>query len=74
MAAPARLFHAGRAVGALTSSAEAPDGELFALAVVKVDYCKPGAVLDLEPGQAQARVLDFAGVQPPFIQRITPRA
>lgn len=74
VSAPAPLFYAGRAVGALTSSVEAPDGNIFALAVVKVDYCKPGTDLEFEAGQTQARVIDFAGVEPPFIQRVAPRA
>ena len=73
VAAPARLYAAGRAVGALTSSVEAPDGDVFALAVVKVSNCKSGTVLDCEPGPAQARVVDFAGVPPPYIQRVAPR-
>lgn len=72
VAAPARLYISGRAVGALTSSVEAPDGDLFALAVIRIAHCKPGAVLDVELGQAQARVVDFAGVPPPFIQRTAP--
>lgn len=73
VAAPARLTSSGRAVGALTSSVETPDGDIFALAVVKVANCKGGTVLDCEPGQAQARVVDFAGVPPPYIQRVAPR-
>ena len=72
--APAPLFAAGRTVGALTSSVEAPDGELFALAVVRVGSCQRGAVLDFEGEQAQARVIDFAGAPPPFIERVAPRA
>ncbi len=72
--APAPLFHAGRRVGALTSSVEAPGSQVFALAVVKVACCKAGALLDFEQGQAQARVVDFAGVYPPFIQQALGRA
>ena len=70
--APASLYYGGRAVGALTSSVEAPDGEVFALAVVKVNCCKPGTVLEID--QASAQVIDFAGVQPPFVLRDGPRA
>ena len=73
VSALAPLYYGGRAVGALTSSVEAPDGDVFALAVVKVSCCQPGTILDFEGGQAQARVADFAGVQPPFIQRVAPR-
>ena len=73
VSAPAPLYYGGRAVGALTSSVEAPDGDVFALAVVKVNCCQPGTILDFEGGQAQARVSGFAGVQPPFIQRVAPR-
>ncbi|MYD11455.1 MAG: hypothetical protein F4X02_15610 [Chloroflexi bacterium] len=72
--APAPLFAAGRAVGALTSSVEAPDGELFALAVIRASYFKRGAILEFEGEQAQARVIDFAGAPPPFIERVVPRA
>lgn len=71
--APAPLFAAGRAVGALTSSAEAPDSELFALAVVKVGFVMRDIILDFERDQAQARVIDFAGAPPPFIERVAPR-
>lgn len=74
VAAPASLYYAGRAVGALTSSVEAPDGDIFALAVVKVACCKPGTTLNVEQGIAQARVIDFAGVPPPFVQQVAPRA
>ena len=72
--APAPLFAAGRTVGALTSSVQAPDGEAFALAVVRVGYCQRGAILDFEREQGQARVLGFAGAPPPFIERVAPRA
>lgn len=68
LAAPAQLYSGGRAVGRLTSSVEAPDGELFALAVVKLNCCKKGAVLDFERGGGQASILDFAGIPPPFVK------
>ncbi len=74
VSAPAPLFSSGRKVGALTSCVQASDGDIFALAVLKVGYCAPGAVLDVEPGAAQARVIGFAGIQPPFIDRVAPRA
>ena len=72
--APAPLFAAGRTVGALTSSVQAPDGEVFALAVVRVGHCRRGASLDFEGDRGKARVVDFAGAPPPFIERVAPRA
>ena len=71
VAAPAPLSYAGRIVGALTSSVQAPDGEIFALAVVKIDCCEPGLRLDCQ--HTQALVRDFAGAPPPFIQRVARR-
>ena len=70
LAAPAPLYSGGRAVGQLTSSVVAPDGKLFALAVVKLSHCKAGATLDFERGGGQASIIDFAGVQPPFLKRL----
>ena len=70
VSAPAQLRYAQRAVGTLTSSVEAPNGLRYALAVVKVDCCKPGTMLKFEKESAQARVIAFAGVHPPFINSI----
>jgi len=72
--APAPLYSGGRAVGALTSSVEAPDGDIFALAVVKVNCCNPGTDLAFDQEGASAQVIDYAGLQPPFLLRARPRA
>ena len=69
--APADLYSDGRAVGRLTSSVEAPDGQLFALAVVRLTHCKADAALDVERGGAQARVKAYAGVPPPYVMQLT---
>ncbi len=65
--APAAVFADGKACGRLTSSAAAPDGEIFALAVVKTAQARPGTALEVGGARASARVSGYAGVQPAFI-------
>ncbi len=66
--APAELFHAGKRAGMLTSSVTAPDGELFAMGVVKTSVAAAGAALtttaedDGQPPRIQIESL--LGVQP----------
>ena len=68
--APAPLYFGGRRVGVLTSSVEAPDGSLFALAVVRISCCNPGTILGLGQGEVKAAVIDYAGVRPPFVKSV----
>ena len=67
--APSILYADGRSVGVLTSSAKAPDGSIYALAVIKVDSCRPGNLLSVERGDELARVIGYAGAQPSFIRQ-----
>ena len=68
---PSMLRADGRTVGVLTSSAIAPDGSIYALAVIKVDSCRPGNLLSVGRGDELARVIGYAGAQPPFIRQFT---
>ena len=67
VAAPAQVVADGRSVGTLTSSALAADGNVYALAVLKVDFARPGTQLAF--ANAAAQVVDYAGSQPPFAIR-----
>jgi folate-binding protein YgfZ len=62
--APAPLTFEGREVGTLTSAAEAPDGERFALGVVKVGVARAGLVL--QAGTIPVTITGLAGTQPAF--------
>ncbi|MCY3799933.1 MAG: glycine cleavage system protein T [Chloroflexi bacterium] len=66
--APAPVYARNKAVGRLTSSVAAPDGQIHALAVVKIDSARAGTDLTVGPDEVSAAVLDFAGAQPPFVQ------
>ncbi len=66
VAAPVDLFHEGHAAGQLTSSVSAPDGEIFALGVVKVKYLQAGTVLNVGQSGVTAAVGELLGAQPPF--------
>lgn len=66
--APAPVYARNIPVGRLTSSAAAPDGQIHALAVVKIDRAHAGTDLSVGPDRVSASVLDFAGAQPPFIR------
>lgn len=69
IAAPAPVYASGKSVGTLTSSAEAADGRLYALAVLKTDRAQPGAALSVGASGVAAKALGFAGAPPPFILR-----
>jgi aminomethyltransferase len=53
---PAVIYAEGRQVGQLTSSVTAPDGELFALGVVKPEYAEPGQILEIGDQRINAQV------------------
>lgn len=67
--APAPVYARQQPVGQLTSSVEAPDGRVYALAALKINSAQPGAVLSVGPGSVKATVVDYAGAQPPFVLR-----
>lgn len=66
--APAPVLLDGKPAGELTSSVQAPDGMLFALAIVKIAAAKPGTALTIgqNPG-VSAAVADLPGAQPPYL-------
>lgn len=66
--APADLYHEGHAAGKLTSSVITPDGEIFAMGVVKMKYAHPGQMLTVGQSGIAATVQQLLGAQPPFAQ------
>ncbi len=68
--APMPLLFEGREVGRLTSSVTAPDGEIFAVGVVKLDMAIPGHTFTL-PNGIRAHVCNRIGEQPEFLQQET---
>ncbi len=67
VAAPAEISSDGQLAGTLTSSVEAPDGAIFALAVLKTAFTAAGTQLSVDEGGAAAQVIGFAGSQPAFV-------
>ncbi|MCY4070156.1 MAG: glycine cleavage system protein T [Chloroflexi bacterium] len=65
--APAIVYSDGKECGKLTSSAASPDGEIFALALIKTASARPGTVLEVGDARRPATVSDYAGLQPAFI-------
>jgi len=67
--APAPVYALEKPAGTLTSSVQAADGRVHALAVLKVDSAQPETNLTVGVGGVRATVVDCAGVPPPFIPR-----
>ena len=65
--APAPVYAQGRPVGTLTSSVEAADGQIYALAVLKVDHARSDCEVSVGPQGVMARVIGYAAAPPPFI-------
>ena len=65
--APAAARANGRNVGRLTSSVQAADGSLHALAVLRTGSALPKTELTLGAAGIAARVIGYAGAQPPYI-------
>jgi len=68
--APAPVSYEGREIGTLTSSAAAPDGNLFGLAVVKREGAVIGRNVLLGTNAVTASITGYGGVQPPFIETL----
>ena len=68
--APATISVGGRRIGVLTSSVKAADGVIYALAVIKLDYARPGSSLSVGQEEVPAQVKDFGGIQPPYVQQL----
>ena len=64
---PAPVYADGKLVGTLTSSVHAADGEVYALAVIKLRNAEPGTGLTVGLEGTAAEVNAYAGVQPPFV-------
>jgi glycine cleavage system aminomethyltransferase T len=70
--APASVYQAERGVGTLTSSAAAPDGEVFALAVIKTPLARPGQQLEVGDARIDAAIIALAGSQPATLKSEDP--
>jgi tRNA-modifying protein YgfZ len=66
--APAEIQCEGRTVGKLTSSVEAPTGEIFAIAILKTAFVETGTELTVGSDKIQARVSSLLGQQANYIQ------
>lgn len=64
--AAADIYHHGRPVGKLTSSARGLHQQVFALAVIKAASAGRGTELTVGAEHIAATVIDYAGQQPPF--------
>ena len=65
--APALVFVDNKPVGTLTSSAQAPDGAIFAMAVLKTAYSAENTPLQVGDGKTSGRVMRLLGAQPHYI-------
>lgn len=65
--APAPIYALGKPIGTLTSSVQAPDGRIHALAVLRVGSAQPNTELTVGANGPKATVVDYAGAQPPFV-------
>lgn len=66
--APASLYEGDKVIGTLTSSVQAPDGQVFAIGIIKTDAADSGKAITIGDNRIQAKVLDYAGTQPTFIR------
>lgn len=66
--APAKISSEGRVVGKLTSSVQAPTGEIFAIAVLKTDFIETGTELTIGSDNVHARVSHLVGEQADYIK------
>ena len=66
--APATVLLQNNAVGTLTSSVRAPDGTIFALAVVKILAARPGTRLTVSEKGIPAEVTGLPAAQPPYLK------
>jgi tRNA-modifying protein YgfZ len=65
--APATVYDKDTSVGTMTSSVESPDGEYFAIAVIKAQISKADTKLTVGDKRIQATVAGYVGQQPSFI-------
>lgn len=65
--APADVLLTGKTIGRMTSSVQAPTGEIFALAVVKTSALDQGTEVAI--GEATAKLGVLVGEQPDFLEQ-----
>ncbi len=65
--APATVYDKDQPVGTLTSSVESPDGEYFAMAVIKTQVSRTDTELSIGDNRVTATVTGYVGQQPSFI-------
>lgn len=65
--APSDIYDGDRLVGKLTSSVQAPDGEIYTMAVVKVAVAQPNTALQVGENRVPASVERLLGTQPESI-------
>jgi len=66
--APQTLYDGDKSVGTLTSSVQAPNGEIFAIGVVRTDSAQPANILHVGDNRIITKIIAYAGAQPDFIQ------
>jgi tRNA-modifying protein YgfZ len=65
--APATVYDNDKAVGTLTSSVESPDGEVFAMAIIKTQVSTAETEVKIGDDRIPATVAGYVGQQPSFI-------
>jgi len=65
--APATIYDKDTPVGTLTSSVQSPEGEYFAMAIIKTQASKAGTALTIGEDKIPATVIEYVGQQPSFI-------
>jgi folate-binding protein YgfZ len=66
--APAEVYYEGRSIGKLTSSVQAPTGEIFAMAIIKTDLIEADTELSVGSEKIAASISGLLGKQPDYIQ------
>jgi folate-binding protein YgfZ len=61
--APAEIYDSQRSIGQLTSCVTAPDGEIFAIGLLKPDYAEAGQSVTIGDDRVPAQVKALAGAQ-----------
>ncbi|MDQ7025666.1 MAG: hypothetical protein Q9P44_08915 [Anaerolineae bacterium] len=65
--APAEIKQSGRNIGKLTSSVQAPTGDIFAIAIIKTQAAEKGTPLTVGGTNCSATVKGLVGEQPDYI-------
>lgn len=68
VSAPAEVKFEGRPVGTLTSSVQAPTGEIFAIAIIKTQHIEVGTEISI--GDVAGKVQALIGSQAKYIQSL----